>query len=224
MSTMRIAVAGTGGLACMIAHCISEETNHPVVLLSRSVCWILKRFDFHCFYRVCAYPRCMPPSSTHTHSHSTNFHPTASFADHLHLADNHTGQANVDRSWLSNPRHRLQRRRRPQVRTSRHRHGHLNRHRTEPDPPHQSRRRIASPTLRTCRVRRPSTTATSKRSSRPITNVSPQLASSLPEQHRVHRFRMRHLLRTIPARRPPWNPHSAEHWLSRRRGLHARLC
>ncbi|KAM0719648.1 hypothetical protein Q7P37_003779 [Cladosporium fusiforme] len=36
MSTMRIAVAGTGGLACMIAHWISEETNHPVVLLSRA--------------------------------------------------------------------------------------------------------------------------------------------------------------------------------------------
>lgn len=37
MSTMRIAVAGTGGLACLIAHFISEETTHGVVLLSRAV-------------------------------------------------------------------------------------------------------------------------------------------------------------------------------------------
>ncbi|KAM0706280.1 hypothetical protein Q7P35_005605 [Cladosporium inversicolor] len=36
MSTMRIAVAGTGGLACLIAHFISEETTHGVVLLSRA--------------------------------------------------------------------------------------------------------------------------------------------------------------------------------------------
>lgn len=37
---MRIAVAGTGGLACLIAHFISEETTHGVVLLSRAVsCW-----------------------------------------------------------------------------------------------------------------------------------------------------------------------------------------
>lgn len=43
MSTMRIAVAGTGGLACMIAHCISEETSHPVVLLSRAVCFEAQR-------------------------------------------------------------------------------------------------------------------------------------------------------------------------------------
>lgn len=136
MSTMRIAVAGTGGLACMIAHCISEETNHPVVLLSRAVCRSPKRSDSHYPYQICPYSRCMPSSSTHAHLHSTNFHPTVSFAAYLHLADNHTGQANVDRSWLSNPRHRLQRRRRPQVRPPRHRHSHLNGHRTEPDPPH----------------------------------------------------------------------------------------
>ena len=37
MSTMRIAVAGTGGLACLIAHFINEETTHGVVLLSRAV-------------------------------------------------------------------------------------------------------------------------------------------------------------------------------------------
>jgi hypothetical protein len=37
MSTMRIAVAGTGGLACLIAHFINEETSHSVVLLSRAV-------------------------------------------------------------------------------------------------------------------------------------------------------------------------------------------
>lgn len=37
MSTMRVAVAGTGGLARLIAHFISEETSHGVVLLSRAV-------------------------------------------------------------------------------------------------------------------------------------------------------------------------------------------
>jgi tetratricopeptide (TPR) repeat protein len=37
MSTMRIAVAGTGGLACLIAHYINEETTYAFVLLSRAV-------------------------------------------------------------------------------------------------------------------------------------------------------------------------------------------
>jgi hypothetical protein len=37
MSTMRVAVAGTGGLACLIAHSINEQTSHSVVLLSRAV-------------------------------------------------------------------------------------------------------------------------------------------------------------------------------------------
>lgn len=37
MSMMRVAVAGTGGLARLIAHFIDEETSHHVVFLSRSV-------------------------------------------------------------------------------------------------------------------------------------------------------------------------------------------
>lgn len=37
MPVMRIAVAGTGGLGCLIAHYITEETSHQVVLLSRTV-------------------------------------------------------------------------------------------------------------------------------------------------------------------------------------------
>lgn len=37
MSMMRIAVAGTGGLARLIAHYIKEETSHHVVFLSRAV-------------------------------------------------------------------------------------------------------------------------------------------------------------------------------------------
>ncbi len=38
MSMMRIAVAGTGGLARLIAHFIKQDTGHHVVLLSREVC------------------------------------------------------------------------------------------------------------------------------------------------------------------------------------------
>lgn len=38
MSMMRIAVAGTGGLARLIAHYIEQDTSHHVVFLSRSVC------------------------------------------------------------------------------------------------------------------------------------------------------------------------------------------
>ncbi|KAK4994833.1 hypothetical protein LTR66_005213 [Elasticomyces elasticus] len=34
-ATMRVAIAGTGGLACAIAHCVHEETSHQVVMLSR---------------------------------------------------------------------------------------------------------------------------------------------------------------------------------------------
>lgn len=34
---MRVAVAGTGGLARLIAYFIVEGTNHSVVLLSRAV-------------------------------------------------------------------------------------------------------------------------------------------------------------------------------------------
>lgn len=37
MSMMRIAVAGTGGLARLIAHFIQQDTGHHVVLLSREV-------------------------------------------------------------------------------------------------------------------------------------------------------------------------------------------
>lgn len=37
MSMMRIAVAGTGGLARLIAHYIDQETSHQVVFLSRTV-------------------------------------------------------------------------------------------------------------------------------------------------------------------------------------------
>lgn len=37
MSMMRIAVAGTGGLARLIAHYIDEDTSHHVVFLSRQV-------------------------------------------------------------------------------------------------------------------------------------------------------------------------------------------
>lgn len=37
MSMMRIAVAGTGGLARLIAHFIDQETSHHVVFLSREV-------------------------------------------------------------------------------------------------------------------------------------------------------------------------------------------
>ena len=34
---MRIAVAGTGGLARLIAHFIDDDTGHHVVILSRTV-------------------------------------------------------------------------------------------------------------------------------------------------------------------------------------------
>jgi len=37
MPVMRIAVAGTGGLGCLIAHYLTEDTSHQVVLLSRTV-------------------------------------------------------------------------------------------------------------------------------------------------------------------------------------------
>jgi len=37
MSMMRIAVAGTGGLARLIAHFIDQDTSHHVVFLSREV-------------------------------------------------------------------------------------------------------------------------------------------------------------------------------------------
>lgn len=37
-SMLRIAVAGTGGLARLIAHYIDDDTSHHVVLLSRTVC------------------------------------------------------------------------------------------------------------------------------------------------------------------------------------------
>ena len=37
MSMMRVAVAGTGGLARLIAHYIAEDTAHPVVFISRTV-------------------------------------------------------------------------------------------------------------------------------------------------------------------------------------------
>ena len=37
MSMMRVAVAGTGGLARLIAHYIDEDTSHHVVFLSRTV-------------------------------------------------------------------------------------------------------------------------------------------------------------------------------------------
>lgn len=37
MSMMRIAVAGTGGLARLIAHFVQQDTGHHVVLLSREV-------------------------------------------------------------------------------------------------------------------------------------------------------------------------------------------
>lgn len=37
MSMMRIAVAGTGGLARIIAHYIDQDTSHHVVFLSRAV-------------------------------------------------------------------------------------------------------------------------------------------------------------------------------------------
>ena len=37
MSMMRIAIAGTGGLARLIAHYIDEETSHHVMFLSRQV-------------------------------------------------------------------------------------------------------------------------------------------------------------------------------------------
>lgn len=36
-AVMRVAVAGTGGLARLIAHFIDEETSHHVVFLSRTV-------------------------------------------------------------------------------------------------------------------------------------------------------------------------------------------
>ncbi|KAK5170442.1 uncharacterized protein LTR77_005030 [Saxophila tyrrhenica] len=36
MSTMRIAIAGTGGLARLIAHYINQDTSHHVIFLSRS--------------------------------------------------------------------------------------------------------------------------------------------------------------------------------------------
>ncbi len=38
MSMMRIAIAGTGGLARIIAHYIDQDTSHHVIFLSRSVC------------------------------------------------------------------------------------------------------------------------------------------------------------------------------------------
>lgn len=46
MPVMRIAVAGTGGLGCLIAHYITEDTSHQVVLLSRTVRSIVNS-EFH---------------------------------------------------------------------------------------------------------------------------------------------------------------------------------
>ena len=56
MFTMRIAIAGTGGLARCIAREIQESTSHQLLILSRSVspfyinlfppqldCWVLYR-------------------------------------------------------------------------------------------------------------------------------------------------------------------------------------
>ena len=37
MPIMRVAIAGTGGLARLIAERIEEDTSHHVILLSRSV-------------------------------------------------------------------------------------------------------------------------------------------------------------------------------------------
>lgn len=42
MPTMRIAVAGAGGLGCLLAHCIKEETSHNVIILSRAVCYSMR--------------------------------------------------------------------------------------------------------------------------------------------------------------------------------------
>lgn len=35
--TMRVAIAGSGGLACWIAHYLATETYHPFIILSRAV-------------------------------------------------------------------------------------------------------------------------------------------------------------------------------------------
>lgn len=34
---MRVAIAGTGGLALLMAHFVNEDTSHQLVILSRSV-------------------------------------------------------------------------------------------------------------------------------------------------------------------------------------------
>jgi hypothetical protein len=41
---MRIAIAGTGGLALMIAHFVNEDTSHQLVILSRSVRRVMPLF------------------------------------------------------------------------------------------------------------------------------------------------------------------------------------
>lgn len=40
---MRIAIAGSGGLARLIAFHIVKETSHQVVILSRNVSWVIDR-------------------------------------------------------------------------------------------------------------------------------------------------------------------------------------
>lgn len=36
-NTMRVAIAGSGGLACAIAHYLATETYHAFIILSRAV-------------------------------------------------------------------------------------------------------------------------------------------------------------------------------------------
>lgn len=197
MSTMRIAVAGTGGLACLIAHFISEETTHGVVMLSRAVSY--QRSG-----------RCLSCAPRH------------SFKMLLIVSNFDPGQARTFSTRPSDHCRRLQRRRQLKVRTPRHRHRHLHRHRAKPNTLDQSSRVRSSPTLRTSRVRRTATASTSQRPSRSAADGCTELAAALQKQHRAYRVYLWHLLRAFPAR---WSAESfdrSQHGLSRRGQLYLR--
>lgn len=42
MSMTRVAIAGTGGLAYLIANYVQSETSYPLILLSREVCFNIR--------------------------------------------------------------------------------------------------------------------------------------------------------------------------------------
>lgn len=199
MSTMRIAVAGTGGLACLIAHFISEETTHGVVLLSRAVSH--QKPD-----------RCL--SCTSGHSVTMLFN----------VSNIDPGQARTHSTRPSDYCRGLQRRRQPKVRPPWYRHRHLHSHRTKPNTLDQSSCVRPRPTLRASRVRRTTTAPASQRPSRSAADGSTELAAALQKQHRAYCVCLWHILRALPAWRSAESLDRSQYGLPRRGQLHLRFC